>query len=244
MSFVSEPQKLIFPTVITTSGFSPFPELNLTTGVLTTNWNFSSSSLAVFTIRINITPSVSSATIPYILYAYKDGVLYRTFTLTGTQTVDVDMVQRQNDPTLSHTYTFELSVSTSPFVYTSYVFYSRDTSFGSGSITKSQSFKGATSAISTINIGNYIPDIKVIDFITGIIKAFNLMIIPRENNTYEFLPLEMYYNAGKILDITEYTYENDMSVNKPKLFKSINFTYEESKNVLNFCFTLFKSNPF
>ena len=233
MSFVSEPQKLIFPTVITSSGFSPFPELNLTTGVLTTNWNFSSSSLAVFTIRINITPSVSSATIPYILYAYKDGVLYRTFTLTGTQIVDVDVVQRQNDPTLSHTYTFELSVSTSPFVYTSYVFYSRNTSFGSGSITKSQSFKGATSAISTINIGNYIPDIKVIDFITGIIKAFNLMIIPRENNTYEFLPLEMYYNAGKILDITEYTYEDEMSINKPKLFKSINFTYEESNNILN-----------
>ena len=43
----------------------------------------------------------------------------------------------------------------------------------------------------------------------------------------------MFYNAGKTLDITEYTYENDMSVNKPKLFKSINFTYEESKNVLN-----------
>ena len=54
------------------------------------------------------------------------------------------------------------------------------------------------------------------------------MIIPRENNTYEFLPLEMYYNAGKILDITEYTYEDEMSINKPKLFKSINFTYEES----------------
>jgi hypothetical protein len=59
------------------------------------------------------------------------------------------------------------------------------------------------------------------------------MIIPRENNTYEFLPLEMYYNAGKILDITEYTYENEMSINKPKLFKSINFKYEESNNVLN-----------
>jgi hypothetical protein len=43
----------------------------------------------------------------------------------------------------------------------------------------------------------------------------------------------MFYNAGKTLDITEYTYENEMSINKPKLFKSINFTYEESKNILN-----------
>jgi hypothetical protein len=59
------------------------------------------------------------------------------------------------------------------------------------------------------------------------------MIIPKANNIYEFIPLEMYYNAGKILDITEYTYEDELSVNKPKLFKSINFKYEESKNILN-----------
>jgi hypothetical protein len=69
------------------------------------------------------------------------------------------------------------------------------------------------------------------------------MIIPRENNTYEFLPLEMYYNAGKILDITEYTYEDEMSINKPKLFKSINFTYEQSNNVLNEAYrSLFQQN--
>jgi hypothetical protein len=231
MSFVSEPQQLIFPTVVLTSPYVAFPELNLTTGVLTTNWNFSSSSLAFFIIKINITPSIASAAIPYVLYTYKDGVLFSSYTLTGTQDLTVDIVQRQNDPTLSHTYTFKLSVVTSPFTYTSYIQYTRRAS--STSATNSRATKSLTSAISTINIANYIPDIKVIDFITGIIKAFNLMIIPRENNTYEFLPLEMYYNAGKILDITEYTYEDEMSINKPKLFKSINFTYEESNNILN-----------
>lgn len=231
MNFVSEPEQLIFPTVITASPFVAFPELNLTTGTLTTNWNFSSSSLAYFYIRINITPSVASSTIPYVLYTYKDGVLFSSYTLTGTQDVTVDMVQRQNDPTLSHTYTFKLSVTTSPFSYTSFINYTRRSTSTSG--TNSRAFKSLTSAISVINISNYIPDIKIVDFITGIIKAFNLMIIPREDNTYEFLPLEMYYNAGKILDITEYTYEDEMSINKPKLFKSINFTYEESNNILN-----------
>lgn len=231
MNFVSEPEQLIFPTVVTTSPFIAFPELNLTTGTLTTNWNFSSSSLAYFFIRINITPSVASSTIPYVLYTYKDGVLFSSYTLTGTQDVTVDTVQRQNDPTLSHTYTFKLSVTSSPFTYTSFINYTRRSSFTSG--TNSRATKSLTSAISVINISNYIPDIKIVDFITGIIKAFNLMIIPREDNTYEFLPLEMYYNAGKILDITEYTYEDEMSINKPKLFKSINFTYEESNNILN-----------
>jgi hypothetical protein len=104
---------------------------------------------------------------------------------------------------------------------------------GAQIITRSRATSGTLSTISNIDIVNYIPDIKTIDFITGIIKTFNLMIIPRPNNTYEFAPLEMFYNAGKTLDITEYTYENEMSINKPKLFKSINFKYEESKNVLN-----------
>jgi hypothetical protein len=104
---------------------------------------------------------------------------------------------------------------------------------GTQIITRSKAIRGTLSTINNIDIVNYIPDIKTIDFLTGIIKTFNLMIIPKPNNTYEFAPLEMFYNAGKTLDITEYTYENEMSINKPKLFKSINFTYEESKNILN-----------
>ena len=231
MNFVSEPEQLIFPTVAT-SPFVAFPELNLTTGVLTTNWNFSSNLLANYTVRINITPT--SSTIPYILNVYKDGVLHISFTLTGTQFITVDYVQRQNDLTLSHTYRFTLSVTEGPFSYTSFIQYTRQPVFGDPTgVTNSKASKSTTTANSSINISNYIPDIKIVDFITGIIKAFNLMIIPRPNNTYEFIPLEMYYNAGKILDITEYTYENEMSVNKPKLFKSINFNYEQSNNVLN-----------
>jgi hypothetical protein len=242
MNYVSEPQQLIFPTV-STSPFAPFPELNLTTGVLTTNWNYSApSNLQYYIIRIDITPSFASINIPYVLYVYKDGILYRTLNLTGAATPTIDTNQRGNDPTLTHTYTFKLSVSTSTFTYTSSITYLRGINFPTVAST-SKAIRGTTSAISTINIANYIPDIKVIDFITGIIKAFNLMIIPRENNTYEFLPLEMYYNAGKILDITEYTYEDEMSINKPKLFKSINFTYEESNNILNEAYRgLFQQN--
>ena len=231
MSFVSEPEQLIFPTV-SPSPYAPFPELNLTTGTLTTNWNFSSNLLAVYDIRITIVPT--TATIQYILYVYKDGALYTSFTLSGTQVIIVDLIQRQNDISLSHIYNFKLLVTQGPFAYTSSIQYTRQPVFGSTfGVTSSLASNSTTTANTLINISNYIPDIKIVDFMTGIIKAFNLMIIPRENNTYEFLPLEMYYNAGKILDITEHTYEDEMSINKPKLFKSINFTYEESKNVLN-----------
>jgi hypothetical protein len=238
MDYLSEPQTLNFTSIVTTS-YSPFPEFNLTTDTLTTNWNFLTSinsNSQYYRVQILITPDTSSQTIPYVLYTYKDGVLLSTITQTGTRITQVDLVQRASDPTANHRYTFKIATRFGTFTYTASLLYTRAKfnyiSFD-WSYLYSRANTSSTTALAFINIGSYIPDMKIIDFITGIIKAFNLMIIPRPNNTYEFLPLEMYYNAGKILDITEYTYEDEMSINKPKLFKSINFTYEESNNILN-----------
>jgi hypothetical protein len=46
----------------------------------------------------------------------------------------------------------------------------------------------------------------------------------------------MYYNAGKILDVTKYIYADEMDFERPKLFKAINFQYEKSNNILNNAF--------
>lgn len=242
MEYTSEPQTLNFTSITTISPYtSTFPELNLTTDTLTTNWNFPNyGSTARYFVNIQITPNSASLNIPYVLYTYKDGVLLSTITQTGVKNISVDRVRRTEDPTANHRYTFKIAATASPFTYfanldyvKSYFTYTVETPNNTWKDIKSRANTNTVSLNTNINIANYIPDIKVIDFITGIIKAFNLMIIPRQNNTYEFAPLEMYYNAGKILDITEYTYENEMSINKPKLFKSINFTYEESNNILN-----------
>ena len=238
MNFLSEPLNFDF-----TTKSASFPELNLTTDILTPNFNFPNpipSGQVVlsrtFKVGITITPQVGFTTISYTLYVYKNGLLFKTLTGVNTQTFSCDQITKNaanaND---QNKYTFKIS-SNAPFSYIGTLGYLKSY-FDSTSFTYiNTTLTGTTSVQSTIaniQIANYIPDIKIIDFITGIIKAFNLMIIPKPDNTYEFLPLEMYYNAGKILDITEYTYENEMSVNKPKLFKSINFTYEESNNVLN-----------
>lgn len=242
MSFLSEQELLNFTSIVTTSPYtSTFPEFNLTTDTLTTNWSFPNyGNSQYFKINITITPDSISQTIPYVLYTYKNGILFSTITKTGTQNIQVDLVRRRNDLTANHRYTFKLAVTSSPFTYTatlnyvkSYFSYTIVTPNNTWITTQSRAITSTTTPNALINIASYMPDIKIVDFITGIIKAFNLMIIPKPNNTYEFAPLEMFYNAGKTLDITEYTYENEISVNKPKLYKSINFKYEESKNVLN-----------
>jgi hypothetical protein len=220
-----------------------FPELSLTDDYLLTNWSFPIPipsgqvvTSRVIRITITITPQSGFSTIPYTLYAYKDGILHATLNGVGVGFFNIDFLARSTaNANTNYRYTFKLSSSAS-FNFVGTLSYFREyfdltsnswIKIGNGGTTSVQS------TVSNIQISNYMPDIKIIDFITGIIKAFNLMIIPKPNNTYEFAPLEMYYNAGKVLDITEYTYEDEMSINKPKLFKSINFTYEESKNVLN-----------
>jgi len=237
MSEITQRFKMNYTTV-SGSPFVAFPEFNLTTDTLTSSWSFVPSNAVgdiYIYININITPLAGFTNIPYSVFCYRDGELYRSFTnLTGTRTVRGEEVRRSTDGS-SHQYTFSFS-SAQTMNFTSSVLLQRCYAVPVTYvqiITQSRVTSGTLTTVSNIDIVNYVPDIKTIDFLTGIIKAFNLMIIPRPNNTYEFAPLEMFYNAGKTLDITEYTYENEMSINKPKLFKSINFTYEESKNILN-----------
>jgi len=223
------------------SPYVPFPEFNLATDTLTSTWNFvplnATGDIYIY-INIKIIPNSGYGAIPYSVFCFRDGTLYRSFTnLTGTRTVRGEEIRRSTDGA-SHRYTFFFS-SESAMLFSSEIVLQRcygNPPFGAQTITQSKVVSGTLSTINNIDIVNYIPDIKIIDFLTGIIKAFNLMIVPKPNNTYEFAPLEMYYNAGKIQDITEYVYEDQMTISKPKLYKSFNFKYAESNNILNVAF--------
>ncbi len=187
MEYVSNPEPLNF-TAISPAPFIAFPEFNLTTDTLTTNWNFGSTSgnSQYYSVNVKITPTTS---VPYILYAYKDGVLLSATKKAGTQTIGVDVVRRRNDPTLSHKYTFKIANTGSPFTYTAQLNYTRGWFDYVNFLWEnriSRATAPSTVGTANINLANYMPDMKIIDFITGIIKTFNLMIIPRANNTYEF----------------------------------------------------------
>jgi hypothetical protein len=242
MSEITQKFQLNYSSIVTTSPFVAFPEFNLTTDTLTSTWSFVPSNAVgdiYIYINVYITPLSGFGNIPYNVFCYRDGELYRTFTnLVGARVPRVEEIRRSADGN-PHKYTFFFS-SEQTMNFTSIVELQR--CYGllpwgvPQVISRSRAQSGTLTTISNIDIVNYIPDIKVIDFLTGIIKAFNLMIIPRPNNTYEFAPLEMFYNAGKIQDITEYVYEDQMTISKPKLYKSFNFKYADSTNILNVAF--------
>jgi hypothetical protein len=84
-----------------------------------------------------------------------------------------------------------------------------------------------------IKISNNIPKLKVRDFITSIIRMFNLVLTPTSNNSFAFIPLDDWYSKGKLVDITKYIDTKDITIKKPKLFKRINFKYQKSGQILN-----------
>ena len=239
ITYTTEQLMVDFFSVVT----GPFPELNLTTNVITTNWNFAPTTSPSFSARITsdifVYPRSGFGAINYTVYIYRNDLLYRTYQCVGDSQCQLDDFYYADTQGANYTYSVKIS-SNSNFDFGTYIDYRRSfvNNFPSYSLSTVTVRAGSDtqSTSGKINLNNYIPDITVNDFITGIVKAFNLMIIPKEANTFEFLPLEMYYNAGKILDVTKYIYADEMEVERPKLFKSINFQYEKSPNILNNAF--------
>jgi hypothetical protein len=229
----------IFYDQQTFSGTATFPEYNTTTDTITSNWStfFPATGLKRISINFRTTPNTGFTTTNYKVELYQDGVVVQTFdNLVGTTSVTLLDV-RQSDDAAQHEYKIKISAigafdfkgkiayirrSTSPDVTTESFNYA-------GAIT-GQSFSAIQEVV------NYVPDIKVADFFMGLVKMFNLIITPINETTFKLEPLELYYQAGQIKDLTPFIYADELDIEKPKLFKTIEFKYENSENILNNAF--------
>ena len=217
-----------------------FPEYNTTTNIITTNWNFGVVGNKRIIITMPITPNSGFNLVNYKITVYQDGIIYKTFdNLTGFQSLTIYDETQTTDPN-SHTFYVIIS-SQGNFDFKSEIKYLRNqvnivTNF---SIAHNFAISGLPTGqtISSIqNINAYTPDIKISDFFMGLVKMFNLIITPINATTFKLEPLELYYQAGQIKDLTPFIYADELDIEKPKLFKSIEFSYEKSENVLNNAF--------
>jgi hypothetical protein len=106
---------------------------------------------------------------------------------------------------------------------------------GGGGFTVPNTFFADASNTLTGNIDPiaYLPDMKVSDFFTAILKEFNLTCYPLEQDVFQVEPLDDWYQKGAILDITKYTDIKSINVERLKLFNNIVLKYEQSENILN-----------
>jgi hypothetical protein len=231
-------------TIITEDWSVPSPEINITTNSVAVDWenNFSdlnirpSSKTADIKIKI-----ITTSPYPYILEVFDNGVLYNTYNNLFQTTTTRIFNNQQNNDSSNHLFTFKVSSIGGNLTFTSELRYTGLIVFYPPNYppdTFSTRFLKAISASQTtansiLKISEQIPKLKVRDFITSIIKMFNLVLTPISNNKFSFIPLDDWYSKGKLVDITKYIDTKDITIKKPKLFKRIDFKHQKSGQILN-----------
>ena len=80
----------------------------------------------------------------------------------------------------------------------------------------------------TIDIPSLMPEQKVSDFLASLCKMFNLVIIPISSTDFDLKPLQDWYAAGTDVDLSQYFDITESQVERPELYKQIQFQYNET----------------
>ena len=231
-------------TINTEAWSVPSPEINITTNSVAVDWenNFSDLNIRKYNkfarIKIKI---ITTSPYPYILEVFDNGILYNTYNNLFQTTNTTIFENTENNDSSNHLFTFKVSsiggnlTFTSQLVYTGLIsFYPPDYPPDPSSVRiLTATSASQTTANSILKISEQIPKLKVRDFITSIIKMFNLVLTPISNNKFSFIPLDDWYSKGKLVDITKYIDTKDITIKKPKLFKRIDFKHQKSGQILN-----------
>jgi hypothetical protein len=235
-SFITETQDVDFSSKAGNSSF---------------NWNNLVSSqtaedfvdLATNTINIqNFSPVITSHTIQLYVYSisasatiyidvYQDGNLFQTL---QTATVGaLPYIVFQNTSGLNTNITFKLRATNSITVGLNMT-YNVIAVIQPDVLVSVCSIQTNTTALSgNVSLNQTLPEMKVADFFTGVLKQFNATCVGVSENVFEILPLDEWYAKGALVDVTEYTIIDSIDVERIKLYKKISFKYQEGQSFVN-----------
>ena len=187
--------------------------------------------------------NISTAT-TYYLDIYKNGTLLTTQTGTGTGGQHIIDNFIYNDTSLADDYTLQVRLSGGIGTVSGDVYYSFTyQAIEQGETQSYTTVLDWTTPIIPVYLGGELdlnttaPDILVSDWFSGILKQFNLTCYPLDDDlSYQVEPLEQWYSYGGELDITPYTEIESIQIDRPKLYKSISFEWQDTKAFLNEAF--------
>ena len=82
-------------------------------------------------------------------------------------------------------------------------------------------------------VSDIMPEIKVKDFLAGILRMYNMVIVP-SGTSFLLQPLDDWYAAGATNDLQDYIDITEYDVNRPALYREIEFKYQETDQILGF----------
>ena len=181
-------------------------------------------------IVINVN-SISAAT-GAIIDVYQNGNFIQSLPFSAAGGLSAILIQ--DTIGLDATYTFKIRTHTAVTVNVSVVY--TITAIVGGSLAI-HAICSATCAnnVMVINtdLASMSPVMKVSEFFSGVLKVFNMTCYGNTVNNFQVEPLDDWYSAGAIVDISPFTDVNTIDVDKMKLYKKITMKYQDSESFLN-----------
>lgn len=205
---------------------------------INTNWSFpSNTTIATKYVRLRI--ACTSTVSKYSVYVYADGVAIKVFKdlTTSFGFTTIEFFDTQTTVSIKIVY----DGSTGQVNMDVELTCTADDLSGSGIILDDtivcRNYSPAGYTVQPyIDLSIQVPDITVIDFVTGLLKMFNLVVVPQNENTFELIKLNDYYDAGSVIDITPYVVADSIEVSRPEIVNPIKLKYQKSENFLNAAF--------
>tara|TARA_R110002020_G_scaffold469165_1_gene693958 strand:- start:1601 stop:3964 length:2364 start_codon:yes stop_codon:yes gene_type:complete len=231
-TFITGAKEVDFASVVYAAGTAPNNSgVDLTTNTITYNYsNVVGSQYYRFVINTTVVPSDAST--DYYIDVHRNGVFSHTIQGQGTATHQI--VYDQNAPGLDESIVLEMRAANQIDIDTTTNCFWEAT-VGTTIVPVDEfTITGATQTLTgNSSLGSLVPEIKVADFFSGVLKMFNLTCFGTVADTYEIETLETWYTLGDLYDITKHTDVKTIDVDRVPLYKRISFKYQESKSVLN-----------
>ena len=235
---------ITYPATVLPSGYTmdlTNDKIINTTAPLTVTYLSQSYNFNYKNISFEITPSISGKL--FIIHFYKNGnEIYKSpiyTSVSGTPIIIPNAIEQTNSRIGTNDYfevfigTFESMTFTAKLTTdANYTGFSGDVDGYFDANATSQS-----TPTYTLQIKQYMPEIKIEDFFSGLLKMFNLTCYSTDGINYTIRQLEDYYTSGTIRDITKYIKSDNINLNRVKTYKKINFEYEKSESLVNVGFS-------
>lgn len=185
-------------------------------------------------LAVNFVASVSStsSSSTYFILVYKNDILLKTIQGSGNNSYQISYYSAADWTNINDNYKLYLK-SSIPMTMDIEL----DVRYSYPTGTNHNYANYSATLIPNLNLNQLIPDIKITDFLVGILKQFNLTCVPLSETEYQIEPLDSWYKLGEIYDITNYVDVESIDIERTSLYKAINLTHQKSESFINRQFT-------
>ena len=179
--------------------------------------------------RAEVSISTIGAVLKYSLLIYKDGELWKSFDdQVGTKTFDIGSLPPHES---IHAELVTNELGTFEILWNLRRDQEKLWSTTERYVFLKQSINTGSSKI--LQVANQLPDMKIIEFLQGLFKMFNLTSYITQNKEVKIQALDDYYSNSEVYwDITKDLDKESSSIDTVLPYREINFTYEGLESFL------------